>query len=105
MDEAVSLLPTVLFLWLLTLLGIGTALLGVDQIGASAAVHLGAYRAAQASAPVYGQHIAAGISLNYTGADLTGQSAWGQDALGRTVQANLHYEPSLSWMIGGRRLT
>ncbi len=105
MSEVVSTIPTVVLLMISALLGIGTALLGVDQISASAAIHLGGYRAAQTVDPGYGQHIAADISANLSGADRTGQSSWTQDALGRTVKASLSYDPNLGWMMGGRNLT
>jgi hypothetical protein len=105
MDEVVSAIPTVVLLLLVALLGMAAALIGVDQIGASAAIHLGGYRAAQAANPGYGQHIAAGISENLVGFDTMGQSSWTQDALGRTIKADTSFTPSLGWMMGGRSIS
>lgn len=100
MGETVAVLWSAFLLFIATLLGMGVALFGVDQIAASAAVHLGGYRAAQASSPLYGQHITGQISANLSGPDLNqvGSSAWSEDAAGRTVSGEIAYQPNVGWM-------
>jgi len=99
MDEVAPTMWSIVLLFVASLLGIGTALFGIDQIGGSAALHLGGYRTAQSNS-VYGAHIVADISANNTGHDLThgGGTAWSADGASRTLSGELQYDPGLGWM-------
>ena len=99
MDEVPATMWSVVIQFVVCLLGIGTALFGMYQIGGSAGIQLGGYRAAQSNS-VYGQHILADVITNDTGHDLTqmGSTSWSADSAGRTMQGQLTYDPGLGWM-------
>ncbi len=101
MNKVAPTLWTYVVLWMLTMFGIGMAIFGIAAIGAAVGVHIGGVRGAAATTTVWGRTVAGAISTHYSGRDESLDSAWGENTPGRYLQADLHYDPQLSWMTGG----
>ena len=101
MSKVAPMLWTLVALWLMTLFGIGMAGYGIAAIGGSVAVHIGGYHGAAATSTTWGRHIAATISTNYTGVDMSRDSTWADNLPGRYLQAGLTYQPNTAWMTAG----
>ena len=102
MEEEAASLWTIVMMFLLLLLGIGVAALGIVRIGMAVGVHTGDYHAASAVGSTYwGQAAFESVTQNYFSGNPS-QSAFSAHPDTRLLSAQAAENPGgLSWMFGG----
>jgi hypothetical protein len=103
MEEEAPTMWSYVFLFVITLMGIGAGMFCSNAIAAAVGLHLGGLRGAQALSMEYGQQVAGQITSAYTGGDLLqqGTGSWSESITGRYMHNSLRYDPHLGWLMSG----